>query len=631
MFNLTFLNSGILFALSAVILPIIIYFFAKKKPQKVVFSSLKFIKNSFQKQNRKINLVDILLLIIRILIILLIIFGIARPAMKLPFLKSESGHPQTAVSIILDNSYSMNYLSGTKTNLDIGKDIILQIDKMLTNDDKWILFSRNSSWNDWNSVIKSGNISKELLQNIELTPQALSLQTLVLEAIKKIESTQIINKEIYIISDLQKEEIDVETDIPIFIIPTRNPQKYQNVSCQNTKYSRKLFDGNGGINTIETEIVNNSHYQMEDVIYQLFIDGQPIAERVTQLKKGERKQISFNINDMDSGWHKGFMMVKDERLLYDNKNYFSFYIPDIRRVGIISDGSLPLPIQSMLDIFLKENDEAIYLDSQESSIEEVNNFDFLLLYNFSKLNPRLDFILENIEIPKIVVMHQNNNDLKYLQNRFNIALEKYVIKDLQIDEFNKFHPVTSIFTKKNLPLINNFWNIKSLQNDKSLIKAGNLPILIFAENDFLLNTDIGKLDNEIITNSFYPILMFRLFQHISDKNFGLESLRIGDFISSKSNKIIDPNGKTRIASSNVIADEIGNYEIVGESIVSVNLNYSESDFRILKSDNIVEKDWQQKILVTRYGIELWKYLFITVLILFILEMIIVKIIERKSR
>ncbi|MBC8416343.1 MAG: BatA domain-containing protein [Candidatus Cloacimonetes bacterium] len=52
MFGISFLNSGILFLTAAIILPVLIYLFARKKPHRIVFSSIRFIKESQQKQRK---------------------------------------------------------------------------------------------------------------------------------------------------------------------------------------------------------------------------------------------------------------------------------------------------------------------------------------------------------------------------------------------------------------------------------------------------------------------------------------------------------------------------------------------------------------------------------------------------
>ena len=131
MFNLSFLNAGILIAGLAAIIPLLIHLFAKQKPKKIYFSSLLFIKKSLKERNKSIKIKNILLIIIRTLIILLSILAIARPALKIPILKNKQAHHDTAVAIILDNSLSMDYLTDTETEFQKAKSTIQKINNML--------------------------------------------------------------------------------------------------------------------------------------------------------------------------------------------------------------------------------------------------------------------------------------------------------------------------------------------------------------------------------------------------------------------------------------------------------------------------------------------------------------------
>ncbi|MBN2829443.1 MAG: BatA domain-containing protein, partial [Candidatus Cloacimonetes bacterium] len=56
----SFLNTGILAFIVAGALPLLIYLFAKKKPKKVVFSSIRFISQSSSSQRKRINIKNIL-------------------------------------------------------------------------------------------------------------------------------------------------------------------------------------------------------------------------------------------------------------------------------------------------------------------------------------------------------------------------------------------------------------------------------------------------------------------------------------------------------------------------------------------------------------------------------------------
>ncbi|HCX72616.1 MAG TPA: hypothetical protein DHM37_02765, partial [Candidatus Cloacimonas sp.] len=162
----SFLNSGILALAATAIIPLLIYLFAKKKPQKVVFSSIKHILQTQKSEKRKINLQDILLLIIRTLIILLTILAISRPAIKLTWAHSSTSHPKTAVAIVLDNSYSMDYLVDTQTEFEKAKQIAQQINSKISNTDAVVLLTLNPNWNQLNSYLHYGKLPAKKIQKI---------------------------------------------------------------------------------------------------------------------------------------------------------------------------------------------------------------------------------------------------------------------------------------------------------------------------------------------------------------------------------------------------------------------------------------------------------------------------------
>ena len=219
MFNLSFLNSGILAVASAMVIPLIIYLFARKKPRKIIFSSIRFIKESQQRQKTKINLKNILLLLIRMLIILFTVLAISRPTVKTGLLKSGKNHPKTAVAIIIDNSYSMNYLTDTKTELEIAKRTALEIINMLSDDDIVQIHTLEKNWNDLHSYLIYGKPKEKLIHSIKITANHLKLKDVIEKAEKEIRESHLPNREIYVLGDMQKQELPKKAESPVFFIP----------------------------------------------------------------------------------------------------------------------------------------------------------------------------------------------------------------------------------------------------------------------------------------------------------------------------------------------------------------------------------------------------------------------------
>ena len=76
---MTFITSALLWFIPLISIPFIFHLLKRRKYENIPFSTLRFFKDIESDSINKINLINILLLIIRSLIILFIIIMLARP------------------------------------------------------------------------------------------------------------------------------------------------------------------------------------------------------------------------------------------------------------------------------------------------------------------------------------------------------------------------------------------------------------------------------------------------------------------------------------------------------------------------------------------------------------------------
>lgn len=633
------MNSGILFLTSIVIIPLLIYLFAKKKPHRVIFSSIRFIKESQQKQRRKINLKNLLLLIIRMLIILFIILAISRPAIKAPFLKKGTIHPKTAIAIIIDNSYSMNYLVDTQTEMEKAKIIINQINKIISDNDQIIVLTLDDDWNRLNSSIIFGKIPDDLINNIKITTRAKSLEEILKLADSKLKEAHLPNKEIYFITDLQQKKLPEKMEIPTFFIPTSKEKERNNLSCQNTSVVNEIVKKDLE-KKITFEIVNHSSRVQQDVIFQLFLDGNTIAEKVTDLQPNQRKTESFTINLERAGWHSGYVEVKNERQTFDNRNYFSFLFNPNPKVAILTDDSkMPLALETILEIYT-QNPENINLFSYKNlSYELLKNYENIIVYKKFLLSNKLQFILDKLqEENKGILFIADKNLIKewqeYLEEIFKTEFKEFLHskQNLHITYANKYHPVTLLLKSIGNARINDFWSVSSRSN--ILLQTQEFPIALENKGSCLWLFDTESLQNPFLLDSAFPIFAYNTLQFLAGSKFATNSKKVGNKIRLDSNFIELPNGNSIQVNKNYYrAFQPGIFK-TKDRVIAVNLDYAESDYkRFSKPDvknlKILDEKWQDNFLQSRYGFEVWKYLLLFVLILFALEMFIIKKEENK--
>lgn len=639
MFGLSFLNSGILFLAAATVIPLLIYLFAKKKPQRVIFSSIKFIKESLNQQKRRINIKNILLLIIRMLIILLIVLAISRPTIKADYLKKSTSHPKTAIAVIIDNSYSMDYLVDTRTELELALEKVRELNLILSENDIVIPLTLDESWNRAYGNLLYGKIPAEILETIKLTPNAIPKKDVLQQAVELLKESQIPNQEIYFLSDLQSFELPEKQKVPLFVIPTSQPEERSNISCQNATFFRNLVKQNGQ-QQINFQVVNHSNLLQQDIICRLYLDGFTAAEKVTDLSANQTKLENFPIGDLEAGWHKGYVEVKNERLQYDNRSYFSFYNEPNPKLAIITDlTELPITLETMLEIYTGNSENLNLINPADVNMDILAEYDNIIVYKKLELDARLQFLLDKLETSGKGVLFISDRSLNsdwqnYFAKRFELKFKDFYQEkqNLKIDYSNEYHPVTALFpTIRNIG-VNELW--RTTGRDHVLLQSGENPVALEKDSSLLWLFDIAGLKNPFLLDAGFPVFAYNSLVS-SGKSTLQQQLKVGAKLQLKSNNLTLPTGKEiSLANGSFTVSQLGIYQSEGKQI-PVNLSYEESEFKPLPELNkkdifVLDDNWKDNILRSRYGIEIWKYILLFVLLLFGLEMLLVKSIEKKS-
>jgi len=136
----SFLNSLILPALIAAIIPLIIHLFSRQRSKRVLFSSLRFLKLIENQRIRRVKLYQILLILIRTLFIVLLVLAFSRPTVRDSVLNYDSNSATTAV-ILIDDTYSMRSYSGAKTRFEKAIDLMPELFDLFSNEDRLYLIS----------------------------------------------------------------------------------------------------------------------------------------------------------------------------------------------------------------------------------------------------------------------------------------------------------------------------------------------------------------------------------------------------------------------------------------------------------------------------------------------------------
>jgi len=559
--------------------------------------------------------------------------AIARPAIKANFLKTGDAHPKTAIAVIIDNSYSMNYLVDTKTDLEKAKEITHQINAMISQNDNTILLTMNNNWNKLHGGINIGKLSDKTIDEITISTQKIALEDVLMEAEKKLKEMHLPNKEIYFITDMQMQELDIKLEFPTFFIPTSFVGDKNNISCQNAAIQHEIVNRSMQ-KQVEFEVVNHSKEPQQDVIYELFIDGNTVSERATDLLPEQNKRLSLPLEIEATGWHSGYVSVKNERLIFDNRSYFSFYVDPNPEVALITDlQSIPPALESILQIY---SENISLITNENFNYESLLNFENIIIYRKQILSDRLRSILKKMKENKRKILFISDENLpkvqqKFVSDYFKCEFQQFNNTSKNIDRINKFHPVTKLIKDMNNIEVRDFWEVKS--NSNILLRSKDLPIALEHENSVLWLFDIESIKNPFLLDPVFPVFAYNCLHFTSDhKNY---SYKIGDKMDLNSHDLTLPDGASITTKKIFHSPTTTGIYVNNNNAIAVNLDYTESDYyrwNELKIKNLLllENDWKDEILQSRYGFELWKYLLIAALLLFAVEMFIVKREERKK-
>ncbi|HNX37989.1 MAG TPA: BatA domain-containing protein [Candidatus Cloacimonadota bacterium] len=643
MWQFSFLNTGLLVFAAATILPLLIWLLAKRKPKEIVFSSLRFIKLSKDEEKKRTRLKNILLLIIRMLIILLVVLSASRPLLDSPLLRSSSKHPPTAIAVILDTSCSMDYLLGSKTILDSGKEALTRINSLTTNGDKIILITSDEGWNKLHTQIYAEDIPADLFPRLAVTYAPLEIGTLISLAEKKLADTQMQNREIYLITDRQQANYPEDTKLKINLIPLPAITDYSNLSCSQAEPQPMLVDKSRS-QLIKFNLRNYGARERREVLVKAVLNGVKVAEKFVDLKGREQLNESLILDIRQDGWQSGYIEVLDDRQTHDNRAYFAFPFYLSPRVTVISSSpGIPLFLSSLLSVYSGSGAQPAILDPAAVNEAALDDQSLVVVHNLREMNPKLREILSLRSKEKKGVLYTVGRDMSasyksYLDGVFGIRTGSYQSGDKTIDFVNRHHYISSLVADQTIRNKTVTDYIQARGNTANRILGAGEDILVTVrDKDALWLFDLDSRRNRFLLDASFPVMAFRTLQNISTSFSAVDTYLVGDVVSATDLAL--PDGTSlKLDSRGYKLTEPGIYQL-GDSkaqkkLIAVDPDYREADyremdFRRFKNYRLLSPNWQKEIFLSRMGHDLWKILLLMALGLMAVEIILVKLEEAR--
>ncbi|MBN2030822.1 BatA and WFA domain-containing protein [bacterium] len=333
----SFLNSTILFAAAGVAIPFLIHFFARHKLQKVLFSDTMFLKQLQTVKMRRIRIRQLLLLILRCLALLFFVLAFARPTVKATR-TSGRGQARSSIALIMDNSFSM----GREGLFNQAQERALFLLDLLQSEDEaalvWTVPAtlHEVSFRRDRSGLHQSVLKEQVGWNRGILSQSID------QAISILAESNNINREIYVVSDMQKTGFPspadsqhvLEWDGPFFVLPVS--QKMDNIALIGGGVTNQILQMGTPLE-IYADIRNDGDRSVEDLLVRVFLKDDAHAQKVVRLEAGETVHESFSVIPEEDGWIWGSIQVESDGFPQDNVWYFSCWIPELTRVLLVGN------------------------------------------------------------------------------------------------------------------------------------------------------------------------------------------------------------------------------------------------------------------------------------------------------
>ncbi|TCC92060.1 hypothetical protein EZ428_10030 [Pedobacter frigiditerrae] len=677
---MNFLYPGFLFALFAVVIPVIIHLFNFRKFKKVYFSNVAFLKEIKEQTSSQEKLKNLLILISRILAITFLVLAFARP-----FLPSGSKIDQSKgniVSIYIDNSYSMEAVNKEGSLLDEAKRKAKEVVKAFQINDRFQLLT-----NDFEGKHQRLLNADELLRavdEVKISSASRELQ----QVINRQQSvfTGASNRFAYVISDFQKgfageEPIKTDANTNVSLVKL-NANDLPNVAVDSVWLLSPVHQANA----TEKLIVKLRNYGDEDaknISVKLNINKQQKAISSLNIPAGKTASDTLSYSGLNLGWQKGTISIKDFPLTFDDDLNFSFKVSADQKILSINGQQGGKYIKALFgaDNYFKLT-EMLEANINYSVLQ---NYSLIVLNGLSNPSSGLAQELKSyVSNGGSVVVFPDLDAEKQVYSAFLKAINLPALVNLyttptKVSGIELKHPLfkdvfETLPQNLDLPQVNRYFSFAE-NNNSNKENLLQLPAnqLFFARYPigngqiYLSATDLENEDSNFAKHPVFVPLMYKIafasakeqpVYYTATKDNVLESEKI-ELGANQSLKLVadnfevipemrQSNGKTLL----YIADQVkraGFYDVKkGDStlaVVAFNDNRTESDMHYSAQTDLQKLFGKQQVAfldpksdsiasavsAKNNGTELWKLCLILALVFIAIEILLVRFYNIRNR
>jgi len=409
-----------------------------------LFSNILFLRELSEEKKKQSKLKNLLVLLARILAVIFLVLAFARP--YIPYEEARISEEKNIVSIYIDNSFSMEALSGRGRLIDEAKRMAVDIAEQFPATNEFHLLTNDFKGKHQRLVSRED--FKSLVNEVEVSPIVRKLSQVYRRQEEMLKNSASENNHVFMLSDFQKnisdfENFEVDTGLSAYFIPI-DAQRDDNIYIDSLWFESpvKLFNQPVEINV---KITNDGKQVLENQPLRLYVNDELRSVASFDIQPGEtlEKKLSYNINNR--GVQQGYVEIVDHPVVFDDKMYFSFDVTDNIPVLVVNQRVE----SSYLNALFEDEESFSYRNMSLMDIDysEFQNADIIILNGLKSISSGMQMEITRFveEGGNLVVFPGGNIDFdSYREFLTSMEVNHYTLLDTtsqRVSSINHLHQI----------------------------------------------------------------------------------------------------------------------------------------------------------------------------------------------
>ncbi|MEM1326750.1 MAG: BatA domain-containing protein [Bacteroidota bacterium] len=424
-----FLFPGFLWALLALSIPIIIHLFYFRRFKKVYFTNVRFLKEVKEESSARSRLRNLLVLLMRLLALAFLIFAFAQPFIPT---SDEAQQGQKAVSVYVDNSFSMESLSEDIPLLERAKRRAKEIIAAYAENDRFQVLTND--FEGRHQRLLSQEDALAIVDEIAIRPSVRALDEVLERQRQVLQTSDLENLVAYQVSDFQQNtSADLsnwqDTSLQVNLIPLQAVQE-NNISIDSAWFESPVQVINQ-TNPLLIKVRNWGNEDAENIRLSMNYGGQEQPIGSLSIPAGEAIIDTAQVTILRTGWQQATLNITDYPITFDDRYFLTFQVAE--KVNMLSIYE-SVPSRYVTAAFA--NNPYFDLDNQSSQGLDYSSFS---TYQLIILND-LTTISSGLSLELNQYVNNGGNVLIFPSANANTGSYNQFLRTFPADELRDYQP-----------------------------------------------------------------------------------------------------------------------------------------------------------------------------------------------